>query len=632
MKKNTIISKELVREWRKENGITQKQLAELADCSVATICNYEKGKCNISDKLSDKIASIIGTGKILTGQEEKAADDSNQLIEDADTGIDEDSGFSETEIAMIHQSNIAYLGERENDSSLEDEMDDSIDDTEINEDFDDNEPLPESGYYEPASFSVDRKQLNAIKQSAINMASQSKESLKCLVSFYYQYQGQRIANDDRIRKISKGMNKNGNEDSMLALKYLADSNREMEKQLKAMLGAYSVTTKVGKWLNDIVGIGPCISAGLLAYFNISENMRSCQSFYNYAGLNDNNIPWLSKDDVKKVMNKADEIISARVEERKAAYETFQNPKWKSYMKKLATTNMDQAYASLIHGYSEDTIKDSIIGIIGDSDTAREFVDALVRDCEKYQYGPRTWYNTIVYEFNAKEPSPEYMVTIAILTNRTYKNIFNGAVDRTKNGNGRRTYDRLARFLNMPPYLKELKVLCFKIEDSFAKQISRGSLYGKLYKQRKEYELKKNDNGDYTDIALRLAERTSKKDLKKFYLEEKKLTNKHIDRRARRWACKIFISHLFDAMYIDAYGRTPDLPTVFNSGNHLDFIAPEVPYSKYWGEYEDKRNYANISLEYTPDYTYSYEVNNVKDWADILDQTTPKKVNEEDENK
>ena len=631
MKKNTIISKELVREWRKENGITQKQLAELADCSVATICNYEKGKCNISDKLSDKIASIIGTGKILTGQEEKAADDSNQLIEDADAGIDEDSGFSETEIAMIHQSNIAYLGERENDSSLEDEMDDSIDDTEINEDFDDNEPLPESGYYESASFSVDRKQLNAIKQSAINMASQSKESLKCLVSFYYQYQGQRIANDDRIRKISKGMNKNGNEDSMLALKYLADSNREMEKQLKAMLGAYSVTTKVGKWLNDIVGIGPCISAGLLAYFNISENMRSCQSFYNYAGLNDNNIPWLSKDDVKKVMNKADEIISARVEERKAAYETFQNPKWKSYMKKLATTNMDQAYASLIHGYSEDTIKDSIIGIIGDSDTAREFVDALVRDCEKYQYGPRTWYNTIVYEFNAKEPSPEYMVTIAILTNRTYKNIFNGAVDRTKNGNGRRTYDRLARFLNMPPYLKELKVLCFKIEDSFAKQISRGSLYGKLYKQRKEYELKKNDNGDYTDIALRLAERTSKKDLKKFYLEEKKLTNKHIDRRARRWACKIFISHLFDAMYIDAYGRTPDLPTVFNSGNHLDFIAPEVPYSKYWGEYEDKRNYANISLEYTPDYTYSYEVNNVKDWADILDQTTPKKV-EEGENK
>lgn len=631
MKKNTIISKELVREWRKENGITQKQLAELADCSVATICNYEKGKCNISDKLSDKIASIIGTGKILTGQEEKAADDSNQLIEDADTGIDEDSGFSETEIAMIHQSNIAYLGERENDSSLEDEMDDSIDDTEINEDFDDNEPLPESGYYEPASFSVDKKQLNAIKQSAINMASQSKESLKCLVSFYYQYQGQRIANDDRIRKISKGMNKNGNEDSMLALKYLADSNREMEKQLKAMLGAYSVTTKVGKWLNDIVGIGPCISAGLLAYFNISENMRSCQSFYNYAGLNDNNIPWLSKDDVKKVMNKADEIISARVEERKTAYETFQNPKWKSYMKKLATTNMDQAYASLIHGYSEDTIKDSIIGIIGDSDTAREFVDALVRDCEKYQYGPRTWYNTIVYEFNAKEPSPEYMVTIAILTNRTYKNIFNGAVDRTKNGNGRRTYDRLARFLNMPPYLKELKVLCFKIEDSFAKQISRGSLYGKLYKQRKEYELKKNDNGDYADIALRLAERTSKKDLKKFYLEEKKLTNKHIDRRARRWACKIFISHLFDAMYIDAYGRTPDLPTVFNSGNHLDFIAPEVPYSKYWGEYEDKRNYANISLEYTPDYTYSYEVNNIKDWADILDQTTPKKV-EEGENK
>ena len=183
---------------------------------------------------------------------------------------------------------------------------------------------------------------------------------------------------------------------------------------------------------------------------------------------------------------------------------------------------------------------------------------------------------------------------------------------------------------MPPYLKELKVLCFKIEDSFAKQISRGSLYGKLYKQRKEYELAKNERGDYKEQAYELAKKTTKKDLKKFYLEEGKLTNKHIDRRARRWACKIFISHLFDAMYIDKFGKTPDLPAVFDMGGHLDFIGPEVPYAKYWPNYEDTRNVANVSLDYTPDYTYSFNIKNFKDWATLMDETNPKKMEDVDD--
>ena len=322
-KKNINITGQEVREWRKENGISQKQMAELIGIKSPSLCQFEKGKNSLSNEVLGKIKSIMGDGKaLLTGQKKAAEDDSNQLIPDDEAGIGEDNGYTEGEIAMIHRSDIEYLGEKEYDgTSLDSEMEDISSDPEetdrdkrIKEFSGDDEFNPESMMFDPMSFDVNRKQFAAIKQSAINMASQSKESLRCLVNFYYQYQGQRIANDDRIKKISKGMNQNGDKDSMLALQYLADINREMEHQLKLMLGAYSVTTKVGRWLNDIVGIGPCISAGLLAYFEVTEKMKTAQNFYNYSGLNDNNIPWLSKDDVKKVMGKADEIIKERIDE------------------------------------------------------------------------------------------------------------------------------------------------------------------------------------------------------------------------------------------------------------------------------------------------------------------------------
>ena len=83
------------------------------------------------------------------------------------------------------------------------------------------------------------------------------------------------------------------------------------------------------------------------------------------------------------------------------------------------------------------------------------------------------------------------------------------------------------------------------------------------------------------------------------------------------------------MYIDKFGKTPDLPAVFDLGGHLDFIGPEVPYAKYWPNYKDTRNVANVSLDYTPDYTYSFEVKNFKDWATLMDETNPKKMEDVD---
>lgn len=71
-----------------------------------------------------------------------------------------------------------------------------------------------------------------------------------------------------------------------------------------------------------------------------------------------------------------------------------------------------------------------------------------------------------------------------------------------------------------PWNASLKRLRFLLGESFVKQSGRESdYYGKLYLQRKEYEQRKNEAGEYADEAARnLAERSFDKDTqaKKFY--------------------------------------------------------------------------------------------------------------------
>ena len=120
------------------------------------------------------------------------------------------------------------------------------------------------------------------------------------------------------------------------------------------------------------------------------------------------------------------------------------------------------------------------------------------------------------------------------------------------------------------------------------------------------EEKKNENGDYAEQAAKILRTKNIQSVEtRKYLEAGKLTPKHIMMRSLRWTVKLFISHVFDAMYIDAYGKTPELLYPFQKeSGHTDWIAPEVPYNKYWN-YEDGRAYGSISRTYTPDHTYIF---------------------------
>lgn len=111
-----------------------------------------------------------------------------------------------------------------------------------------------------------------------------------------------------------------------------------------------------------------------------------------------------------------------------------------------------------------------------------------------------------------------------------------------------------------PWNSTLKTLYWKCGDSFVKQKNRESdVYGHLYQQRKDYENEKNINLEYREQAVEKLQKFKigkETDAYKYY-SQGMLPPAHIDSRARRWAVKLFISHLFDCWYeLDRHEKPP----------------------------------------------------------------------------
>lgn len=126
-----------------------------------------------------------------------------------------------------------------------------------------------------------------------------------------------------------------------------------------------------------------------------------------------------------------------------------------------------------------------------------------------------------------------------------------------------------------PWNASLKVLCWKIGDSFVKQSGRDSdVYGKVYKARKAQELERNEAGLFADQAARSLEtrKIRDKDLLATY-EAGRLPAGRLDLRARRYATKLFLSHYHHVAYEDRFGEPPPKPYVLTHGGHAHFLAP-----------------------------------------------------------
>lgn len=128
-----------------------------------------------------------------------------------------------------------------------------------------------------------------------------------------------------------------------------------------------------------------------------------------------------------------------------------------------------------------------------------------------------------------------------------------------------------------PFNARLKVLCWKAGESFVKNSNHERcFYGHLYKERKAQELAKNEAGMFAEVAADiLTKRKIGHDTEAYKAYSVgKLPPAHIHARARRYAVKIFLSHLHDKLYRAHYKKPPPVPYPIAILEHAHYIAPE----------------------------------------------------------
>lgn len=127
-----------------------------------------------------------------------------------------------------------------------------------------------------------------------------------------------------------------------------------------------------------------------------------------------------------------------------------------------------------------------------------------------------------------------------------------------------------------PWNADLKVLCWKIGESFVKVSNNpNDVYGKVYAERKAEETERNTAGAFADQAERiLSAKKIGKDTEayKAYVTGK-LPPAHIHARAKRYAVKLFLSHYHHVAYEIHYGEAPPKPYILTQPNHVHFLAP-----------------------------------------------------------
>lgn len=98
-----------------------------------------------------------------------------------------------------------------------------------------------------------------------------------------------------------------------------------------------------------------------------------------------------------------------------------------------------------------------------------------------------------------------------------------------------------------PYNARLKVLCWKLGESFKKfHNHEGCFYGHEYERQKRVYVERNERGDYAERSAEVLETRNLGDnvTRKAY-EKGRYPDGRIDAMATRWAVKLFLSHFWE---------------------------------------------------------------------------------------
>lgn len=128
-----------------------------------------------------------------------------------------------------------------------------------------------------------------------------------------------------------------------------------------------------------------------------------------------------------------------------------------------------------------------------------------------------------------------------------------------------------------PWNAKLKVLCWKLSDSFVKVSGRpGAYYGQVYRSRKALEVERDSRLLFADQAARSLATKNIRDagLRETY-ESGHLPAGRLDARARRYAVKLFLAHYHEVAR-KAAGLDVPLPYAIAHLQHVHKIDPPGP--------------------------------------------------------
>lgn len=473
-----------------------------------------------------------------------------------------------------------------------------------------------------------------VQESVANITG---NQLRYLVDSYYQTQEYRKAIDNQIRSMQQGYDGEG-ADVPMAVDWLAKNVSNQELQIKKMLDVYTDNSPVTRWMKATVGIGPVFAAALAAYLDITK-AKYANQFMTYAGLNNYNNPWLgtakANDLVDALLDYSEAKMATLVRTtfgdlpvktaaealdalRKSAKNTKKAPitpdeyKVNVLIPILTNGEIEQEYADRAieaNKFVEVLDSNKIDALLNTSiSSGNELKDLLEKLPENHIlkqqlfkikrreqvadfYDPFNMpaIDTLVdlafssetkdtiYPACASVVTPSLVQMVAIAANRSVRSV-NTLISEDD------TITALKKQLAKPPYNQQLSTICWLMGDSFMKRSSNPkSLYGRLYKERKALETEKNLRGDYADLAAQQLKNTNYSKGTPTYtaLSQGRLSDGQINERAKKYAVKIFISHVYEIMYMDYYKEPAMLYySLVKDPLHNRYIAPEVPFSDF----------------------------------------------------
>lgn len=331
------------------------------------------------------------------------------------------------------------------------------------------------------------------KDLRVAAATLSRDEARFLVDAYYAMQEDRIRDDHQLRQLT------ANDEPATVLSYLGEQHSLLEQQIAKALDVYSAAQPIGEWMRSIVGIGPVISAGMIAHIDI-ERATNVGKLWRFAGM-DPTRKWHGK--------KASVLVEAAQE--------VEGPPWAQLVWLHKATHLTPGRLLQMAEHAHAPIS------VG---AAKQFAAEHGGDTSRL--------------FLVEEDSDNALLT-------AFKEDPAWAFQRVY-GDVAPKWGQLKKALAKCPWNPHLKVLCWKLGESFVKTSgNKNSFYGPIYLREKARLEAKNAAGEFSATAAQtlVEKKFVSATASRAHYTAGRLPPAQIFERAKRYAVKLFLSHLHE---------------------------------------------------------------------------------------